>query len=242
MATTTITRTQPIRAFSRPKLPTLKSKISAARPKPGQIPVVDFSDFLSGDETRVNKCLDVIRDACMEHGFFQITNHGIARETQLELVKAGRDFFALSSEEKMKLDQSQNNHNRGYQTLLAQKYEATDTAPDLKEGFYVGPELPWEHPAVVAGKFAHGPNYWPEPLGKPFQETCMDYLNQITDLSKEVLRAVALSLDEDNDEFFEEFLKDPITYFKMNHYPKPPTTNDIGQKGKFCINSFSSRD
>ncbi|KAH6860747.1 hypothetical protein BKA58DRAFT_443525 [Alternaria rosae] len=209
-------------------------KTWARKPDPSLIKTIDFSDFLSGDEKRVKFCLSELHEACVEHGFFQIINHPVSLETQKAILKASADFFTLPREEKAKLDQRQNDHNRGYQTLLSQKYKEEDTAPDLKEGYYVGPELSWDHPQVVAGKFAHGPNYWPESLGQDFQDVCMDYLEQLNFLSVEVLRAVSMSVDgnvEETNEFIKHFTEGPITYFKMNHYPKPPRMDDIGQKG-----------
>lgn len=67
-------------------------------------PVVDFSNFLSGDSERMNKCAAEIRHACRTQGFFQIINHPIPRSIQREIFKLSKQFFALPLEEKMKLD------------------------------------------------------------------------------------------------------------------------------------------
>lgn len=67
-------------------------------------PVIDFSDFLSGEPSRVQKCADAIGHACRTQGFFQIVNHSIPLSLQKEMFKHSKAFFSLSHEEKMKLD------------------------------------------------------------------------------------------------------------------------------------------
>lgn len=67
-------------------------------------PVVDFSNFLSGDPERMQKCADEIGHACRTQGFFQIINHPIPLSLQKEMFKLSKEFFALPLEEKMKLD------------------------------------------------------------------------------------------------------------------------------------------
>ena len=67
-------------------------------------PVIDFSDFLSGEPSRVQKCVDQIGHACRTQGFFQIVNHPIPISLQKEMFKQSKTFFALPLEEKMKLD------------------------------------------------------------------------------------------------------------------------------------------
>lgn len=77
-------------------------------------PVIDFSDFLSGEQQRVQHCVEEIRTACTTQGFFQIINHPIPLSLQKEMFKKSKEFFALPMEEKMKLDKSQvkKNHHR----------------------------------------------------------------------------------------------------------------------------------
>ncbi|KAI0121344.1 MFS transporter [Xylariales sp. AK1849] len=180
-------------------------------------PVIDFSDYLSGDKKRMQHCADQIHEACTTQGFFQIVNHPSPLSLQKEMFKIAKEFFDLPLEEKMKLDKAKVSLQEDGQVMHGQMIEA-NTKPDLKEGYYVSRDLPLDHPQVVASKFAHGPNVWPESLGEHFQETCMDYLNQIMELIEEVMRAIALSLGYDTD-YFNEFLTDPMCFCKILHYP-----------------------
>ncbi|KAL1967382.1 hypothetical protein VTN77DRAFT_3167 [Rasamsonia byssochlamydoides] len=198
--------------------------------------VIDFGDFLSGKPELVAKCLAKVRQACITQGFFQIINHPISLDLQKEILQAARKFFNLPLSEKMKTDKSQNNYNRGYEVIGSQKFEV-NAKPDLKEGYYISRDLPLSHPQVLASKFAHGPNLWPEPLGQPFKQTCMNYLNLLLDLTKEVLRAVILSLDNDTTDL-DEFCTEPMCFFKMNHYPKPPNPSDDTQKSHGAHRDF----
>ncbi|KAF5615593.1 Oxoglutarate iron-dependent oxygenase [Fusarium tjaetaba] len=192
-------------------------------------PVIDFSDYLSGDQKRMEHCAAQIREACLTQGFFQIVNHGIPLSLQKEMFKVSKEFFDLPLEEKMKLDKSLNSYNRGYEVMHGQMIEA-NTKPDLKEGYYVSRDLPLDHPQVKAEKFAHGPNVWPEALGEPFRRTCMDYLHRIVQLTEEVMGAMAMSLGYDKN-YFDEFCTDPMCFYKLLHYPPQPDDAHALQRG-----------
>lgn len=43
-------------------------------------PVIDFSQFLSGEPAKVKQCAEEIRSAAQKEGFFQIINHPITRK------------------------------------------------------------------------------------------------------------------------------------------------------------------
>ncbi|KAH8653853.1 hypothetical protein BX600DRAFT_483295 [Xylariales sp. PMI_506] len=168
-------------------------------------PVIDFGDFLSGDELRMQKCAQEIRKACMKEGFFQIINHTIPISLQKEMIEQSKQFFALPTDAKMKLDKSQNKYNRGYQAMASQMIEA-GTKPDLKEGYYVGRELPADHPHVKNEKFGLGPNLWPEELGEHFRKTSMLWLEKNIECANHLLQALALSLGYEKDYFNEASL------------------------------------
>ena len=67
-------------------------------------PVIDFSNFLSGDPSKMKECAEQIGHACRTQGFFQIVNHPIPASLQKEMFKLSKEFFALPIDEKMKLD------------------------------------------------------------------------------------------------------------------------------------------
>ncbi|GFF62318.1 sexual differentiation process protein isp7 [Aspergillus lentulus] len=145
------------------------------------------------------------------------------------MFKLSKEFFALHLDEKMKLDKSQNDHNRGYEVMYGQMIEK-DTKPDLKEGYYVAQDLPPDHPQVLSKKFAHGPNLWPESLGPHIRDTCMDYLNQVTALTEKVLQAIGVSLGYD-ESYFDEFCTETMAFYKLLHYPPQPPDADPLQRG-----------
>lgn len=48
-----------------------------------------------------------MRAACLEKGFFQLTNHGISVEWQDAVLEQARQFFALPLEQKMEISLSE---------------------------------------------------------------------------------------------------------------------------------------
>ncbi|KAK3076234.1 hypothetical protein LTS18_013556, partial [Coniosporium uncinatum] len=180
-------------------------------------PVIDFSDFTSGDPAREQKCAQEIRHACVTQGFFQIINHTVPKDVQKAAFAASKSFFNLPIQEKLALDKSQNKYNRGYEKSNAQRWEGYEH-PDLKEGFYVGRELPADHPQVQAGKFGLGPNIWPQTLGESYSDDCLTYLEHCITLAQLVTQALAVSLGYDKHQF-DDFCKDPMAFYKLLHYP-----------------------
>ncbi|KAL4919797.1 putative MFS transporter [Aspergillus aurantiobrunneus] len=186
-------------------------------------------DFLSGDTERRRECTEKIRHACRTLGFFQLIKHPISLSLQREMFKLSREFFALPLEEKLKLDKSQNDHNRGYEVMYGQMVQKT-TNPDLKEGYYVSRDIPVDHSQSVSKESTHGTNFWPESLSSHFQETCMDYFNQVSDLAEKVMQAIAISLDYD-EHYFHEFCTEPMAFYKLLHYPPQPDEAHPPQRG-----------
>lgn len=127
----------------------------------------------------------------------------------------------------------QNNYNRGYERLYGQTVQS-DGIPDLKEGFYISRDLPLDHPQVKRGKFAHGPNVWPEALDSTFKTTCMDYLSHLITLSEQLMEALALSLNLDRG-YFKEFCEEPMCFYKMLHYPPQQPDADPRQQGRIYV-------
>ena len=84
-------------------------------------------------------------------------------------------FFALPAEQKAEVDKAKSKANRGYEPLQGQTLEA-GAPPDLKEGYYIGPEHGADDPRVLAGMFNHGANLWP--AQRPNFRPVMDGLSE----------------------------------------------------------------
>lgn len=67
------------------------------------IPTVDLSPFFkNGDEEGQKKAKDIIKQACSDYGFFEITNHGVPLHLITRSLQLSTTFFALPDEEKLK--------------------------------------------------------------------------------------------------------------------------------------------
>jgi isopenicillin N synthase-like dioxygenase len=171
--------------------------------------------------------VDQVRKSCLYNGFFQIINHSVPLEQQKAAMDAAKEFFSLSQEEKDKVSKNNNTWNRGYEMLRSQILEE-GTQPELKEGFYIGADLPTSHPYFVNKKLNSGPNQWPEGLGQSldtFKSSTMDYYNSTLSLASDLLRVIALSLDLKED-FFAEFADGAVATMRLLHYPSQPKDAD----------------
>lgn len=123
--------------------------------------------------------------------------------------------------------------NRGYERLRAQNFEKR-TKGDLKEGFYLGKNLQFDDPNVVARKFGQGPNKYPEELSDPennFRNVVDDYHGALTSLAMGILQILARTLDlEDNT--FNDFCQHPVAVLRLLHYPpQEPDASEL-ERGK----------
>lgn len=192
------------------------------------LPLVDISGLSSPDPLVRTAVGHQLRAAGERHGFFYLCNHDIPT-TLIERVFADSErLFALPEGERMALDKALSGCNRGYEPLRAQTLEA-GAPPDLKEGFYIGVDLPADDPRVVAGKFNHGPNQWPTSL-PGFRDTMDAYFAAAYTLAGRVMRGLALSLELPEDHFA-PFVDDASATLRLLHYPPQPPNPSPGEKG-----------
>lgn len=190
-----------------------------------EVPVIDIASLLDGsvgpNGTPSAGRLRVARDifaACTTSGFFYIRNHGIPLELQTRLESLSRQFFALPLERKMKLEMSLGGRAwRGFFPLGA---ELTSGKPDIKEGLYLGTELPDSHPLVANHTPLHGRNLFPDEDLPELRPTVLEYIERVTALAHSILEAVALGLGLDAQYFRERYFSpDPTVLFRIFNYP-----------------------
>lgn len=69
-----------------------------------QAPVVDFKGFLQGDESSTRHAAEIIRQACLTHGFFQVINHGIDPSLFRDAMRNAEELFKLPLDTKLKIE------------------------------------------------------------------------------------------------------------------------------------------
>ena len=179
------------------------------------LPVISFASPTVADE---------FREACLEHGFFQLIDHPITREMQDRTLLAMKSFFALPTDLKMSLKRTDD--LAGYEAMQSQKLEK-GTIPDIKEGFYVGQE---GH-VFTGTKF--GDNQWPK--DPQYRMVFMEYYHATYALSKQLFSILAKSLRLPS-EFFDDFLRDEVSLARFLHYPPTPpmkTARGVGAHTDF---------
>ncbi|KAL6703147.1 hypothetical protein ACN47E_010140 [Coniothyrium glycines] len=188
-------------------------------------PILDFSKFYKNDPAAKKQLVDEVRNCCLHNGFFQITGHNVPIELQNRIMDWNKKFFDLDLEHKNKINKdTTNTWNRGYELMKSQILEE-GTMPELKEGYYIGDEIPKTHPYFVNKKLNSGPNMWPSedvlPNVADFKATALDYYAQVVQLAKDILKVLALTLDLE-ESYFDEFASDAVATMRLLHYPSQP--------------------
>ncbi|KAK0728815.1 2OG-Fe(II) oxygenase [Lasiosphaeria miniovina] len=196
----------------------------APAPAPA-LPLIDLSPYLApqhpGDRERV---VEQVREAARQHGFFQVTGHGIPLELQRDLVRCMDKLFGLPREAKLAMSFLENPCRRGYEAAGMSLREG-DALPDAKECFF----LARDDPAVELSGF-FGPNVWPPDLPDgDFRRPAQAYYEHSVALGKTVWRILLEGLGQPGD-LVEAFAARPVVPMKMIRYP-PHRTVRAGQLG-----------
>ncbi len=191
-------------------------------------PIVSLAGMRSPDPAQHAAVGRAMRAACVDKGFLYIVDHGIPTEMTAAVFDQARRFFNLPDTRKSETNIANSPNRRGYEPMRGQTLEA-GTPPDLKEGFYMGRELPADDPRVVAGLFNHGPNQWPRGL-PGFRETMDAYFTHMEALCALTMRAIALALELAEDHF-DPLCQDALCNLKLLHYPPQPGNAQPDEKG-----------
>ncbi|XP_031253610.1 probable 2-oxoglutarate-dependent dioxygenase At3g50210 isoform X1 [Pistacia vera] len=199
------------------------------------IPVIDISPLLAncddpnmGEDPGVRKVVTQLDQACREAGFFYVKGHGIPESLIKEVKNISHQFFDHPYEEKLKIKMTPQAGYRGYQRIgenitkgIPDMHEAIDCYKEIKQGMY-----------GALGKPMEGCNQWP--LNPPnFKELMEEYINLCTDLSRKIMRGIALALGGSPYEFEGERAGDAFWVYRIIGYPGVANShgmpeNDIG--------------
>ncbi len=181
------------------------------------VPIIDIRPLLTkvGDRAKV---ANELKNACCHTGFFYITGHGVDPMLEKELEKVSRQFFSLPAEAKMAMKMAHG--GKAWRGFFPVGGELTSGKPDLKEGIYFGTELPTTDERVKAGWPLHGANLFPEDLPR-FRSVVLKYMAVMTQLGHRLMEGLSLSLGLPATYFNQHYTSDPLTLFRIFHYPSP---------------------
>ncbi|KAJ6419844.1 hypothetical protein OIU84_029880 [Salix udensis] len=185
------------------------------------IPIIDISPLVAkcDDPKRVQDpdVLEVVGQldqACREAGFFYVKGHGIPDSLIKDVKNVSHKFFDLPYEEKMKIKLSPAAGYRGYQRIgenitkgIPDMHEAIDCYREITPGMY-----------GALGRVIEGVNQWPH--DPPYIKVLMEeYISFCTDLSRKIVRGIALALGGSADEFEGERAGDAFWVLRVIGYP-----------------------
>lgn len=189
------------------------------------LPVIDVAGLRSPDRAQRQAVAAQFRSACIDTGFFYVSNHGVGDAEIERIFAASKRFFDQPLEVKQRITIRR---NRGYDGIGTQTLDQA-MAPDRKESVLFGIDLADDHPLVKAGLANHAPNPWPEGL-PGWREEVSAYFNTMDALARRLLRGMALSLDLAED-FFEPGFEGQMSSVRLLHYPPHPTAHPDRELG-----------
>ncbi|PYH91647.1 Clavaminate synthase-like protein [Aspergillus ellipticus CBS 707.79] len=183
-------------------------------------PVIDFAPFYQGPREARQHLTAEIRGACEELGFFQLRNHGIPAELQDRVLQQSKALFSLPQEVKEKYDRGKT-ASTADTNVYGPRTSSQRTKGDLKEGFFLGRDLPLDDPA--------GPNKYPGEVADPalFRATVDEYYDAVLGLAVNIMTVIAdmVGLDRPS---LNRLCERPIATLRLLHYPpQPPDASEL---------------
>lgn len=176
------------------------------------IPVVDLKDFISDSPTARRLFVETAGRALEDIGFFALEGHGVDRGLIDKAYGMAYRFFEMSDTAKHRYEDLSIQGQRGY-TSFGREHAKDSDAPDLKEFWHVGRELPaWNALARVYPK-----NIWPMELPE-FKPTFLRLYEQLDACSAHLLRACSTYLGEEEN-LIADMARDGNTILRVIHYP-----------------------
>ncbi|KAJ3695968.1 hypothetical protein LUZ60_001345 [Juncus effusus] len=185
------------------------------------IPIIDISPLVAKiddpSKSKDDDVLDVARklhEACKDAGFFYVKGHGVPDSMIKQVREITREFFSFPTDEKLKIKMTPQSGYRGYQKVgenitkgKPDMHEAIDCYRIIKPGEYGDLAKPLE-----------GNNFWPENPSN-FKALMEEYLSICKELSRKIMRGIALGLGCEINAFEGRTAGDPFWVMRLIGYP-----------------------
>ncbi|PKI79427.1 hypothetical protein CRG98_000174 [Punica granatum] len=172
-------------------------------------PIVDLGGFLHGDDAATTRAAELVRMACLNHGFFQVTNHGVGPELIEAAYPEVDRIFELPVSRKHGMRRKPGGVS-GYSSAHADRYSSK---LPWKETFSFGFSGNKDKPAVV--------EYFKSVLGEDFEHSgwvYQKYCEAMKELSLVIMELLAISLGVGR-MHYRQFFEDGSSIMRCNLYP-----------------------
>ncbi|KAL9228923.1 hypothetical protein vseg_004451 [Gypsophila vaccaria] len=166
-----------------------------------KLPIFDMST------PPTSSTLSCLFDACSEWGFFHVTNHGVPQTLFDGLSSFARQIFGLSLDAKLKVGPTSSVRSYTPQFIASPFYEGLKVAgPDLFSS------------AECSGNALLGPQ-----CSEEFSRVVQQYGDRMTELSRQIIEIILMSLGEGFDRrFYESEFSKSYGYLRIIQYSPPP--------------------
>ena len=178
------------------------------------IPAFSMLDIQQRDTETISQ----LKLALTMHGFFTITDHGIADEVLKLSYKLSKDFFSLQEDVKNSYAHPEKAGARGY-TPYGKETAVGETTPDLKEFWHHGPMIDDSYDSRISENITVS-----EIQG--FNDQFDILFNQLNLLGMKVLSAIAVILGKEPN-FFDKWALKGNSILRLIHYPPVDDSSNI---------------
>lgn len=176
------------------------------------IPVVDLANFTDGTTQQQQAFVEQLGKAYEEIGFVAVKNHGIPPALISDLYAYVQEFFALTTQEKEAYEKKELAGQRGY-TSFGREHAKGYEAPDLKEFFQYGQEVPDNDPL----KQTYPDNVFVDKVPE-FSPTLKSAYQEFEKSGMALLQAIACYLNIAT-HYFDEYVQQGNSILRAIHYP-----------------------
>jgi isopenicillin N synthase-like dioxygenase len=194
---------------------------SAGLSKTGEVPIVDISEFYTGDEAAKYRVARNFGRAFEASGFLALTGYDIDESVIDSAYNSAKTFFSLTLEEKMAYAFPERATNRGYLPVGIETVARTlqaQTPPDLCEALVYRSlfqeERQEQHPNPASAGWS---NLWPARPAE-LKRSVTEYFWALDALATSLYRIAALAL-ELPEHFFEPYFRDHCNTLRFVNYP-----------------------
>jgi len=178
----------------------------------GEILTLDVSNWTGPDSIEQKGFVQDLKKAFTEIGFVIIKGHDVSHELQARAYRKVDEFFKYPVDKKATYNRKGTGGERGY-TSFGIEHSKDNPIGDLKEFFQYGPTVPADYP--LKEQYCENVSV---PAIAGFDETLSELFRKLNGLGMDMLRAIAVVLEQDEN-YFTEKVRYGNSKLRAIHYP-----------------------